>query len=700
MKTLMAQHRSSARATETARGGFTLVEMMVATTLVVMMMLMFAQIYVAAIDSLGEQQAVARNDGKARLVDTILQGDLDRISYLSTPNSNQGIVPLVMGDVVQSWQRGFVYISENDQTNPNDDVLHFTSSIKTSRSRDQSLYYGRARNVTGTLVYGTGASPQFPNHPEIDDGDTGNDVGASRDAEICYFVRGGNLYRRVLLIRDIDLAGVPGTNAAQPSQGTVDFNATITPANGPTTPSYYKAFDYSAYCRIPVLGDTTLDSVRFLGTDALQNHSVSPAAGTFTLSTESLGCSMTRFGFAITAGNQTNTNGDPTLRSIIRARGTPREYDSLGNFFGRPLHAETGSYQWQWPGTRINPLWNPDLRCYPVPPTTSTRSNELSLLNVPLTDADGSAANYTRATEDLLLSNVEAFDIEVWDQGLFEDFDQDGAYDAGVGDLNGNGFPDQASGFVQLGNGATTGYFRSDMRQNTGYGPGGPSGNWVFDTGHPDMWTETGRSLSTPFSSYGAAQRPPYRPLQYRVVERDIDADGNADPNEDIDGDGVLDLALPFTNPVRAASLWYPGVTYTSGDVVFRPLDTARDLDTADVTTSGVVHPPLDSTYSIAYRCVGSGEDANGDQVVSASENNGTAGTQYGSSGTTAPAWPTVPGQRVTEGNAGSTVTWEAFDNRVGLQKIRITIRVRDPKEDLPRQFSIIHSFANPTKSN
>ena len=41
-------------------------------------------------------------------------------------------------------------------------------------------------------------------------------------------------------------------------------------------------------------------------------------------------------------------------------------------------------------------------------------------------------------------------------------------------------------------------------------------------------------------------------------------------------------------------------------------------------------------------------------------------------------------------------VTWEAFDNRVGLQKIRITIRLRDSIEGLPRQFSIVHTFANP----
>ena len=663
MNNRMAPHRSSARSSSAARGGFTLVEMMVATTLVVMMMLMFAQIYVAAIDSLGEQQAVARNDGKARLVDTILQGDLDRISYLSAPNSNQGLLPLVKDDVVQSWQRGFFYLSENDQTNPNDDVLHFTASIKTARNRDQSMYYGRATNLTGTLVYGTGASPQFPNHPEIDDGDTANGVGASRDAEICYFVRSGNLYRRVLLIRDIDLAGVPGTNAAQPSQGTVDFSGLITPANAVASPSYYKAFDYSAYCR-----PGATPSVRFLGTDALQNHPVAPS-----VSTESLGCSMTRFGFAITSANQTFTNADLTLQALTRARGVPVEYDSAGNFFGRPLHAETGSYLWQWPGTGTNRLNSPGLV---YNPTTNVITDGATQI------VDPDTTN-TRATEDLLLSNVEAFDIEVWDPGLVEiDPNGNGIVDSGeaVADLNGNGFFDQAAGFVQLGNTSPSGYFRSAQQLNSGYGPGGPAGNWVFDTGHPDMWTED--------PTRAASFKPPYRPLQYR-------------------------LAATQVFPVRTAASWTPSTVYPSGTVVFK-------LDAFGVG---------DTTFSTAYRCVASGEDRDGDRYLDPAEDtngngildpgedlnsngrldstediNGNGSVvlpiDQGRSGTTAPAWPSVPGQRVTEGELGRQVTWEAFDNRVGLQKIRITVRVRDPKEDLPRQFSIIHSFANPTKSN
>ena len=311
MKKRIAPRRTIAA----ARGGFTLIEMLVATTLVVMMMLMFAQIYVAAIGSLGDQQAVARNDGKARLVNTLLIGDLNRGSFRSAPNSSQGILPLVKDDPVSAWQRGFFYLSENDQNNPVDDVLHFTASIKDARNRDPSMYFGRAQWVNGVLEYNNNPAQPFhyTNQPDLDDGDTGNGVGASRDAEIVYFVRGGNLYRRVLLVRDVDLTGIPGTVSAQPSRrpedtnedgilnggedingngvldGIIEFNGRIVPANSITTPSHYKAYDYSAYCRITDITDATTDTTRFLGTDALQNHPLSPSIPTnaaITLSTE------------------------------------------------------------------------------------------------------------------------------------------------------------------------------------------------------------------------------------------------------------------------------------------------------------------------------------------------------------------------------------------------------------------------------
>ena len=703
MKTLIAHRRPIAA----ARGGFTLVEMLVATTLVVMMMLMFTQIYVAAIGSLGQQQAIARNDGKARLVDTLLHGDLQRATSRSAPSSNQGLISLVKDDVVNSWQEGFFYISENDQTNPVDDVLHFTTRIRNSndtRNPDQTYYFGRCQPVPGELEYNTSSAQPyyFSNHPEVDDGDTTNQVGASRAAEVVYFVRGGNLYRRVLLVRDTDLAGVLGSESAQPSRISdgSEYFGRIIPANSVTTPSYYKAFDYSAYCRVIDTATPTTDSVRFLGTEALENR---PG------SIDSLGRSMTRFGFPITPANQTFIHADPTIQTITRVRGMPMEYDSSGAFFGRPVHAETGSFQWGWPGTRANPLLGATLT-YDV-----TAKNQLSIGATPIDDPD---TINSRETEDLLLSNVEGFDVEVWDPGLVElDLDGDTICDPEE-DLNKNGVFDQAAGFVQLGNSELTGYFRDAQRLNNAYGPGvNPTTNanvaarnWVFDTGHPDMWTED--------VTRSSAFKPPYRPLLYRLTE-DTNRNVVLDGGEDLNGNGTLDRPV---FPVQAADFWAPSIQYESGDVVFRPGDT---------------------TFSIGYRCVASGEDVDGDRLLDVAEvdansdgfpdppndvngngfidlpgdtvstdlnNNGSLdfmedrvlplnGTiDWGFSDTSAPLWPTLPGLRVTENTALSSVTWEAFDNRVGIQKIRITVRVRDSIEGLPRQFSVIHSFANPRR--
>ena len=42
-----------------------------------------------------------------------------------------------------------------------------------------------------------------PNQPELDDGHLDiNSTSSSSAAEVCYFIRNGNLYRRVLLIRE------------------------------------------------------------------------------------------------------------------------------------------------------------------------------------------------------------------------------------------------------------------------------------------------------------------------------------------------------------------------------------------------------------------------------------------------------------------------------------------------------------------
>ena len=60
--------------------GFTLVELLVSTGLVVLMMLMFAQIYGSAVGSMRKQRSLARNDQAARSLSTVLRQDLQSMT--------------------------------------------------------------------------------------------------------------------------------------------------------------------------------------------------------------------------------------------------------------------------------------------------------------------------------------------------------------------------------------------------------------------------------------------------------------------------------------------------------------------------------------------------------------------------------------------------------------------------------------------
>lgn len=729
----MHSHFAHRRLVAASRGGFTLVEMLVATTLVLMMMLMFAQIYVTAIGSLGDQQAIARNDAKTRLADTLIRGDLQRGSYRCEPGSQNGIVPLVRDDLVKPWQKGYFYVSENDENDPLDDNLQLTTYvIRGARNRDPSYYYGKCDAVPG-LTYSSAptVATQYNNHPDIDDA-IEDGVGASRAAEVSYFVRNGNLYRRSLLIRDTDLSGNITFNSAQPSRGTTgtEYNGQISsPAD--IVPTYYKAFDYAAYCKSNPIdpADTSRDFVQFLGLDALENRLDS---------VESLGRSHTRFGFFHDAGQQYYQfdplilptdpayQGQQAFNAIVRTRGRPVDYDAAGNYFGRPTHRETGDFNWKWPGTRFNPVG-----------TAFAYNSQTNTVTLGATSFVDSATN-SREAEDLLLTNVEAFDIAVWDPGLHEDFDGDGVVDVGEIDLNGNGYLDHASGWVQLGNTSNaTGYFRAAMRLNSAYGPGEDTngnnvldggedrnGNGVldhsavFDTGHPDMWSENPAQQNYSAPALTNLLHPPYRPLLYRFNE-DYNANGAFDAStEDRNGDGFWSTPPRF--PTQSMRYWEPSTEYhtgyyDSGTGTFVPPSVVM---WRQLPAPAAPAPDRDTTQSIAYRCIASGEDVNGDGILNQAETdldmdgnldpnedlnaNGKwdaaedldsdTTMDWGSSGTASPIWPVTPGARVSDGG----VTWEAFDNRVGLQKIQITIRFRDSIDGLPRQISIVHSFINP----
>jgi type II secretory pathway pseudopilin PulG len=289
--------------------GFTLVEMLVAVTLVMLMMTMFAQVLQMATDSVGTQQVISENDQKARSLTTVMRADFlsrtMRYPWAFYPSEDPATSP-----TFKTKQRdGYLYISTNLPDNALDDLIQFTvHSNQLSDFNNNPDYFGRGSFLLDTEAiangFGGGTLYNNPNQPEADDDEMSpNGTGSSPAAEISYFVRNGNLYRRVVLLREpLDIAGF----GSQPISSR-DFDlfrgdhnvmdATIPTVNehlfelsdGTRTNDYWRNFDFSA--RVP-LPPTLGVWAQLLGVNSLNNE---PSSGTG--SVDSLGNPLYRWGF-------------------------------------------------------------------------------------------------------------------------------------------------------------------------------------------------------------------------------------------------------------------------------------------------------------------------------------------------------------------------------------------------------------------
>ncbi|REJ72908.1 MAG: hypothetical protein DWQ34_18005 [Planctomycetota bacterium] len=595
--------------------------MLVATALVMLIMLLFAQVFEAAVGTLTDQRGLSNNDAKARTVTTTLRGDLQKLVFRASPargaiatvlrefdangsgsfdpydpeedfNQNarldgisvspRGIVPLGPGDTPDARQRGFFYISENDPFDDTDDVLHLVVFLEESQ-RDavvadsvQTPFFGRAVNL--------GAGHR--NQPDFDDGNVGNGAGISRAAEIVYFMRGDKLHRRVLLLRDPLSSGSPPFST-QPTQGVSGTGGEFTAVFDQPYPgnSFLNDWDYSG-TRVwnndansnGMIDDETTDgfSFRFHGLDSLDN--------TLGLGNRPIAFPVNRYGFYFRSGRP--------LEFALDGSGNPTA------FLGRYTHEETSHANFLWPG------FDAPAAQHPMQRTDLT-------LNVDRTVSQ--YAGGARAGEDILLTGAEAFNIEVWDAGYHEDVNNNGTIDSGE-DRNGNGVLDDGA-WVNLGNGTGLGLFTQSGvgglntswgNRNPGYGPLPSGGNRVFDTWHPV-----------------SGNAPPFSPLQVSPTTT-----GGA-PNPNV-------VTWAATTPATPGLVLFPDAGLS---------------------------PP---NFSYGYIVV----------------NGGTSGGKE-------PEWPREPGAIVRDGD----VVWQCFDNRIGLEQIRITVRFRDPGSDQHRQVTLIHSF-------
>ena len=443
--------------------------MMVAVTLVLIMMMMFAEVFEIASGMHHRVRGLAKNDQRARILQTMITADLEKRTF-------RHLVPFVPNETGygrdrQSDQRqGYFYISENNPTNDSDDVLQFTvrSTILHS-NRDATPYYGL---VTSNPI-GTGT--QNLNRQETPNSSTA--------AEVCYFLRNGILYRRVLLLYQ---SVGRRTQPFDDSNSIESFN--VNHPSGAYTGRFWRDFDFSAH-----LGKN--------GT-GVKLHTDNSLVNTTGGSNFSLGRPGFRFG---------HDRASHFPREFVPGPGPDglwsTQQDNGPFFIGRFTHEETSHGHFGFPHT-------PSVDAGGNAINDGNPMKKVGVQNNPLAVGEDGVVNQyrggSRRAEDILMTNVHSFDIKVWDTALGE--------------------------FVDIGHSRGTGDFRYTRRLNTSYGPGSPTGKRVFDTWHPTMTTQP-PYRTTFYTDYVAQGK------RKGIWTRWEDANGNGalDSGEDFNNNGILD---------------------------------------------------------------------------------------------------------------------------------------------------------------
>lgn len=505
--------------TQKAPRGFTLVEMLVAVALVVLIMTMFAQVFQITGGMVSNQKGMAELDQSVRTMTILLRGDVSQRTF-------RDVVPFEPIDPTDpdldpgTEKSGFFSISENEIADDTDDVLHLTIKIDEDDDGSPQLpFAGKASlirradpNAMPTAIgptpadddintaaerslYLFGGSGQAANsdQPEFDDGQLSiNGTGSSRYAEVCWFLRNGVLYRRMFLIREsyagADQPSDSGGNDLIPGDYTIQNLPPNPDANGVTWQDaagrFWYDFDYSAFNDPISQGGTGL--MFHDNAFSLSNATSNPERlASFPNINRSLGIPCLRFGNSLRRALDAGTPAVP-----------PREFltgTDPATYIGRYTMQETVDTDFTYPSSS---------------PATGGPFQDSTNLGLGL---DGLVTTYSnelgRRGEDIVMTNVHSFDIQVWDDVL--------------------------QTFVNLGyGGATVGdYHQSNPDRNTTpYGNNVTYGN-RYDTWHPNS----------------EMPAPPYRPE---------DGSGNAKPLRairilirfyDVSSDQLRDLTFTFS---------------------------------------------------------------------------------------------------------------------------------------------------------
>ena len=694
-----------------SRAGFTLVEMLVSVTLVLLMMVMFGEIFQLATESVTKQRVVADNDQNVRTFVTVIRGDLENRSfrtvvpyYASEPVDGNAFPPL-------SDREGYFAVSNNSIVDGTDDSLQFTTRLQVT---GDERFYGRATRILGTTALDL-------NQPDRDDGQfIPNEAGASRAAEVAYWVRAGKLYRRVMLIRDPSRPGDDAQPRSTTSPNIFFFHPAVyvnEDANGNGVlesgedsnsnlildGNFWGEFDYSTRSPMP----PSIAYLHFNGLDSLRNNHdekslpFPPPANVPWI--DSLGQTWNRFGYNNDIVTDSTLNGMP--REFTSTTGNPR-------YLGRYTHQETSDPRFQ----------HPVRRSYSSVTPPSAGFNPMDANNAVTLNSEGLISEFdqgNRAGVDLLLSNVHEFRVELWDERLND--------------------------FAPIGHSRTTaggiaGDYHINRRFNSTFGPLGGQAN-VFDTWHPQFNRNANVDAGGNPILGDEPDRPPYRPVT-------IDPTGFSGPS--------------YTNPSGASLFWAPNTNYQVDDIVFPRMEDVNGngfLDpgedgangypgngvlhsklTEDANGNGMLDPGEDGTFgfpadgqlnssqplyfpfglNVWYRCTKLGRSG----PWSYTEPNGRPGDRWRNagqwsneaiSGQVAPtedyfgnrngffeAWEDLNGNGVNdtlpdEPNWEPVTTISPNGNIRPLRAIRMTVRFEHPTSKQMKQVTIVHSLRDAT---
>ena len=257
------------------------------------------------------------------------------------------------------------------------------------------------------------------NEPDIDDGVYGNGDSISSAAEICYFLRNGILYRRVLLIRDPAIDGDAQPTFVANSQPMLYYKTGGgaafenypygSPAASPST-TFWRDFDYSAFYFNGKNGSLS-PGIRFHNaSDSLSNSRDAQqilVSNSFSFPF-SLGIPALRFGHGTAYGAY---SGMPQGTYSVVTRFNMQECANVN--FGYP------GYMPSVGGTTISPFDRPTQAVDPVLGLSMDQATGL----VSQYETDPFTSPPPRRGEDILMANVLTFDVKVWDSfdGAFVD---------------------------------------------------------------------------------------------------------------------------------------------------------------------------------------------------------------------------------------------------------------------------------------